>query len=93
VRDGCGPGVKSGGGIAIVVMAEGAQDRSGNPIGSSYVAKVLEENLGEEVRTTVLGHVQRGGSPSAFDRNLGDFDGIYRRGDAAEFSPSSPNPN
>jgi 6-phosphofructokinase 1 len=60
----------------IVVIAEGAQDRSGNPIGSSYVAKVLEENLGEEVRTTVLGHVQRGGSPSAFDRNLGTLMGF-----------------
>jgi 6-phosphofructokinase 1 len=31
---------------------------------------VLEERLGEDVRITVLGHVQRGGSPSAFDRNL-----------------------
>jgi 6-phosphofructokinase 1 len=31
---------------------------------------VLEERLGEDVRVTVLGHVQRGGSPSAFDRNL-----------------------
>jgi 6-phosphofructokinase 1 len=61
----------------IVVMAEGAQDRNGNPIGSTYVAKVLEENLGEEVRTTVLGHVQRGGAPSAFDRNLGTMMGFY----------------
>lgn len=55
----------------IVILAEGAQDRNGNYIGSSEVAKVLEENMGEEVRVTVLGHVQRGGSPSAFDRNLG----------------------
>jgi 6-phosphofructokinase 1 len=35
------------------------------------VAKVMEDAMGEEVRVTVLGHVQRGGSPSAFDRNLG----------------------
>ena len=55
----------------IVVLAEGAHDRHGNYIGSSDVAKVLEEELKEEVRVTVLGHVQRGGSPSAFDRNLG----------------------
>ncbi len=55
----------------IVVLAEGAHDREGNPIGSSEVAKVLEDGLNEEVRVTVLGHVQRGGSPSAFDRNLG----------------------
>jgi 6-phosphofructokinase 1 len=51
-------------------MAEGAQDRYGNYIGSSDVQRVLEEGLGEEVRTTVLGHVQRGGRPSAYDRNL-----------------------
>ncbi len=37
------------------------------------VAKMLEERLSEEVRVTVLGHVQRGGAPSAFDRNLGTF--------------------
>ncbi len=52
------------------MMAEGAQDRYGNYIGSSEVQRVLEEGLGEEVRTTVLGHVQRGGRPSAYDRNL-----------------------
>lgn len=56
---------------SIVVLAEGARDREGNRIGSSYVKQVLEEHLNEEVRVTVLGHVQRGGSPSAFDRNLG----------------------
>lgn len=55
----------------IVVMAEGARDRQGNYIGSTEVAKVMEDAMGEEVRVTVLGHVQRGGSPSAFDRNLG----------------------
>jgi 6-phosphofructokinase 1 len=56
---------------SIVVIAEGARDRQGNIIGSSHVQQVLEENLKEEVRVTILGHMQRGGSPSAFDRNLG----------------------
>jgi len=60
---------------SIVIIAEGAHDRSGNPIDSAYVSKVLEETLGEEVRVTVLGHVQRGGTPSAFDRNLGTLMG------------------
>jgi 6-phosphofructokinase 1 len=60
---------------SIVVMAEGARDKHGNVIGSSYVQKFLEEKLGEEVRVTVLGHVQRGGAPSAFDRNLGTMMG------------------
>ena len=54
----------------IVVVAEGAQDRHGNPITSTYIKEVLESRLGEDTRITVLGHVQRGGSPSAFDRNL-----------------------
>jgi 6-phosphofructokinase 1 len=56
---------------SIVVIAEGARDRQGKIIGSSHVQQVLEENLKEEVRVTILGHMQRGGSPSAFDRNLG----------------------
>ncbi len=56
---------------SLVIMAEGAKDREGNYIGSSDVQRVLEERLKEEVRVTVLGHVQRGGRPSAFDRNLG----------------------
>lgn len=64
-------GRKAGRRDSIVILAEGAQDRHGNYIGSSYVSKILEECMGEEVRVTVLGHVQRGGSPSAFDRNLG----------------------
>jgi 6-phosphofructokinase 1 len=54
----------------IVVVAEGAQDRHGKPITSSYIKEVLESRLGEDTRITVLGHVQRGGAPSAFDRNL-----------------------
>ncbi len=55
---------------SIVVMAEGAQDRHGNSITSAYVKQVLTQYLEEDVRVTVLGHVQRGGSPSAYDRVL-----------------------
>jgi 6-phosphofructokinase 1 len=55
---------------SIVVVAEGARDRHGNPISSEYVKQVLEERLAEDTRVTVLGHVQRGGSASAFDRYL-----------------------
>jgi len=60
---------------SIVILAEGAHDRDGKYIGSSDVQKALEDRLGEEVRVTVLGHVQRGGSPSAFDRTLGTLMG------------------
>jgi 6-phosphofructokinase 1 len=55
----------------FVVIAEGAKDRNGYPITSEYVRQVLQERFGEETRVTILGHVQRGGAPSAFDRNLG----------------------
>ena len=63
-------GTKAGRRDHIVVLAEGARDRDGNYIGSTDVQRLLEERLGEEVRVTALGHVQRGGRPSAFDRNL-----------------------
>ncbi len=56
---------------SIVVMAEGARDSAGNPITSQEVKEILEKRLGEDTRITILGHVQRGGSPSAFDRTLG----------------------
>jgi 6-phosphofructokinase 1 len=66
LRDGLAMGRRDN----IVIVSEGAQDRYGKPIPSSYVRQVLEERLGEDVRVTVLGHVQRGGSPSAYDRIL-----------------------
>ncbi len=53
---------------SIVVVSEGARDRAGQPITSTYVQKALEERLHLEARVTILGHVQRGGAPSAYDR-------------------------
>jgi 6-phosphofructokinase len=35
------------------------------------LAKVIEKKTGQESRSVVLGHLQRGGAPSAFDRVLG----------------------
>ncbi|MCA9982391.1 MAG: 6-phosphofructokinase, partial [Anaerolineales bacterium] len=55
---------------SIVVVAEGARDRKGNPITSQFIKTILEERLGEDTRVTILGHLQRGGAPTAFDRNL-----------------------
>lgn len=60
---------------SIVVIAEGATDRHGKPIETEDVKTILEGHLGEAVRVTVLGHVQRGGAPTAFDRNLGTLMG------------------
>ncbi|MFW2381180.1 MAG: 6-phosphofructokinase [Acidimicrobiales bacterium] len=56
--------------LNIVIVAEGAQDRNGNPITAQHVKQTLEDRLGEDTRVTSLGHVQRGGAPSAFDRYL-----------------------
>jgi 6-phosphofructokinase 1 len=58
---------------SIVVVAEGACDRDGNPIETDYVKTVLKERLGADTRVTILGHVQRGGAPSAYDRLLGSL--------------------
>ena len=60
---------------SIVVVAEGARDRYGKPISCAYVKQVLEERLAEDTRVTILGHVQRGGSPSVYDRNLSTLTG------------------
>ncbi|MBR9977508.1 MAG: 6-phosphofructokinase [Bacteroidetes bacterium] len=43
---------------------------------SKVLAEEIEDRLGYEARHTVLGHVQRGGSPSAFDRVLGTRFGV-----------------
>ncbi len=52
---------------AIVVVAEGSRYNATRLI--SYF-KENPEQLGYEARATILGHVQRGGAPSAFDRML-----------------------
>ncbi|XP_013772236.1 ATP-dependent 6-phosphofructokinase-like isoform X2 [Limulus polyphemus] len=57
--------------LNIIIVAEGAIDRQGNPITAEQIKKVLFNNLKQDSRITVLGHVQRGGYPSAFDRVLG----------------------
>jgi 6-phosphofructokinase 1 len=72
LRDGLAMGRRDN----IVIVAEGAQDRYGKPIHVTHVRQVLEERLGEDVRITVLGHVQRGGSPSAYDRILSTIMGV-----------------
>lgn len=47
----------------LVVLAEGVG-------GAEELAKKIEDVTGIETRATVLGHIQRGGSPTAFDRIL-----------------------
>lgn len=76
---------RSGSKFSIVVVAEGARDAGGAPVYQAereiggvqrlggvgeIVAAQLKERCQVEVRVTVLGHLQRGGSPTAFDRLL-----------------------
>lgn len=58
-------------------MAEGAIDRDGNAITAENIRKVVVDNLKQDTRITVLGHVQRGGNPSAFDRVLVSLSEFY----------------
>jgi phosphofructokinase-like protein len=70
----------------IVVVSEGARPAGGEVVSSSterdafghvrlggvgvWLAAELEKRTGREARAVVLGHIQRGGTPSAFDRVL-----------------------
>uniref|UniRef100_H3CTJ4 ATP-dependent 6-phosphofructokinase n=1 Tax=Tetraodon nigroviridis TaxID=99883 RepID=H3CTJ4_TETNG len=62
--------------LNIIIVAEGAIDRHGKPITSSFVKDLVVKNLGFDTRVTILGHVQRGGTPSAFDRILASRMGV-----------------
>jgi 6-phosphofructokinase 1 len=70
----------------IIVVSEGAKPKQGDEVLrggdkdafghvrlggiGEYLANEIEERTGKEARTTVLGHVQRGGTPTARDRVL-----------------------
>jgi phosphofructokinase-like protein len=73
--------------FSLIVVAEGVplpeKDPAGKPIPrvgpgnvSNTIAFTLREMLQKEIRVTVLGHVQRGGSPSPFDRILATRFGV-----------------
>ncbi len=82
----------SGRWASVVVVAEGAQPREGTMPVEQYridefghrklggianrIADGIEERTGFETRVTILGHVQRGGTPSAFDRVLATWFGV-----------------
>ncbi|XP_069565028.1 ATP-dependent 6-phosphofructokinase, platelet type isoform X5 [Brachyistius frenatus] len=62
--------------LNIIIAAEGAIDRQGRPITSDFVKDLVVRCLGFDTRVTILGHVQRGGTPSAFDRILASRMGV-----------------
>ena len=51
------------------MVAEGINTPDGKKP-AQYIAEEIEYETGFETRETVLGYIQRGGSPTAFDRNL-----------------------
>lgn len=53
---------------SIILVAEGARDTEGRDVTTHDIADALRDGLGEDARISILGHVQRGGSPSAYDR-------------------------
>ncbi len=59
---------KAGRRDTLVIVAEGARDKNGVSITADHVRQVMQDTLHEDTRVTILGHVQRGGRPSAFDR-------------------------
>ena len=61
--------LKKGKPYSIVVVAEGIHTR-GEKHAATYIAQEIEFETGIETRETVLGYIQRGGSPTPFDRNL-----------------------
>jgi 6-phosphofructokinase 1 len=83
---------KKGSRFSLVVVAEGARQRGGDFITSGYagadrearlggigavVAGEIEARSGKESRVCVLGHLQRGGGPTAFDRQLCTRFGVH----------------
>uniref|UniRef100_A0A674DNY3 ATP-dependent 6-phosphofructokinase n=1 Tax=Salmo trutta TaxID=8032 RepID=A0A674DNY3_SALTR len=73
--------------LNIIIVAEGATDRQGKAI---TVDNLVVSCLGFDTRVTILGHVQRGGTPSAFDRILASRMGVEAVLALLEASDSTP---
>ena len=71
----------------VILFAEGARHSDGLPIKAETITEILKNRSGLEARVTVLGHVQRGGSPTPFDRILAS-----RLGEAAVEYLAGPDP-
>ncbi|XP_061778357.1 ATP-dependent 6-phosphofructokinase, platelet type isoform X2 [Nerophis ophidion] len=62
--------------LNIIIVAEGAIDGNNKPITTDSIKDLVVKRLGFDTRVTILGHVQRGGTPSAFDRILASRMGV-----------------
>ena len=75
---------------SIVLVAEGVRDREGNHVSAAQIKEILAERLGEDARVTILGHVQRGGTPSAYDRWMSTLLGYAAVQEVLQATPVSP---
>ncbi|XP_062892974.1 phosphofructokinase, muscle b [Mobula hypostoma] len=76
--------------LNVIIVAEGAVDQEGKAITSGYIRQMVTQRLGFDTRVTILGHVQRGGTPSAFDRILGSRMGVEAVMALLEATPATP---
>ncbi|XP_045386716.1 ATP-dependent 6-phosphofructokinase, platelet type isoform X2 [Lemur catta] len=76
--------------LNIIIVAEGAIDMKNKPITSEEVKQLVVRQLGYDTRVTILGHVQRGGTPSAFDRILASRMGVAAVIALLEATPETP---
>ncbi|XP_004476155.1 ATP-dependent 6-phosphofructokinase, platelet type isoform X1 [Dasypus novemcinctus] len=76
--------------LNIIIVAEGAIDSQNRPITSEQVKELVVKQLGYDTRVTILGHVQRGGTPSAFDRILASRMGVEAVIALLEATPDTP---
>uniref|UniRef100_A0A674DLW7 ATP-dependent 6-phosphofructokinase n=1 Tax=Salmo trutta TaxID=8032 RepID=A0A674DLW7_SALTR len=76
--------------LNIIIVAEGAIDCHNKPITTNHIKELVVSCLGFDTRVTILGHVQRGGTPSAFDRILASRMGVEAVLALLEASDSTP---
>lgn len=76
--------------LNIIIVSEGAIDFCNRPITSEQVKDLVVKRLGFDTRVTILGHVQRGGTPSAFDRILASRMGVEAVLALLEATPETP---
>ncbi|XP_078143667.1 ATP-dependent 6-phosphofructokinase, platelet type-like isoform X4 [Centroberyx gerrardi] len=76
--------------LNIIIVAEGAIDSHNKSITADYIKDLVVRCLGFDTRVTILGHVQRGGTPSAFDRILASRMGVEAVLALLEASASTP---
>ncbi|XP_077159992.1 ATP-dependent 6-phosphofructokinase, platelet type isoform X3 [Paroedura picta] len=76
--------------LNIIIVAEGAIDCHNKSITSEQIKDLVVQRLGFDTRVTILGHVQRGGTPSAFDRILASRMGVEAVLALLEATPKTP---